>query len=204
LDDETLIRGFQAGDESCFGELVRRHRERVYRVAASVLRDHGQADEASQEAWVKAYQGLSAFKGDARFTTWMHRVTVNAALDLRAREARLRRTAESAHRGEAPLREAEPAGGGALARLLSREEIERVRAAVERLPERQRLTLLLKVREELKYTEIAEVLDCSVGTAKANVHHAVTNLRRLLAGEADASRGGGVGRRAAGGEAGTP
>jgi len=204
LDDESLIRGFQAGDESCFGELVRRHRERVYRVARTVLRDHAQADEASQEAWVKAYHGLAAFQGESRFTTWMHRIAVNAALDLREREARLRRTAEAAHRDAAPPRDPEPPGQGALGRLIRREEIERVRAAVARLPERQRLTLVLKVHEGLKYTEIAEILECPVGTAKANVHHAVANLRRLLAQGADAVAGATAGRRLAAGEGSPP
>lgn len=186
MDDESLVRRFQDGDEASFDELVRRHRRRVHRVARAVLGDPVRADDAAQEAFVKAWKGLRAFDGASRFTTWLHRIAVNAALDLRDAEARKRRVADEAERE--PSGPAEPARSpGALTLVLAGERHERLWRAVARLPERQRLTLILRIQHDLTHAEIAEALDCTVGTAKANLHHAVARLRDLLSEEASAT-----------------
>lgn len=179
MDDSDLIRAFQSGDESAFAELVSRHRRQVYRVARGILRSHEQADDAAQEAFVKAWQALPDFRGESSFKTWIYRIAMNTALDIRAREATRRRTLdESAREGRAEeIRRRAP---DPIAGLVRDDEAARVREAVAALPDRQRVTLRLKIYEGLKYTEIAEVLDCPVGTAKANLHHAVQTLRRRL------------------------
>lgn len=180
MDDAALIEAARAGDEAAFGQLVRRHRQRVWRVCRSVVRRPEQADEAAQDALLKAWKGLDGFQGDASFTTWLHRIARNAALDLLAREGtqeKVRREAERA--GErAPVER--PAAPRALESLLQDEQRGALRAAIARLPERQRLTLVLRVQHDLTFPEIAETLGCAVGTAKANFHHAVKGLRRWL------------------------
>ena len=183
MDDIALIEAFQAGREHAFTELVERHRRQVYHVARSVLRNHEKADEATQDAFVKAYQGLAKFKGESSFKTWMHRIAFNAALDLRSREM-----TQDKSRREAQLeaKAAEPKaalGPKPLEALIQGEALDSLREAIAELPNRQRLTLMLRVNQDLKFSEIAETMACPVGTAKANFHHAVKNLRKLLAPE---------------------
>lgn len=182
MDDKDLIEAFRAGDESAFNELVSRHRRHVYLVARGVLRRHDQADEAAQEAFVKAYRSLGGFEGQSSFRTWIHRIARNAALDLLAREGTQHRVAE-----EAALEPDRQAGGPrALEELLADERRRELRRGIAELPERQRLTLTLRVQQGLKYSEIAEALDCPVGTAKANFHHAVKNLKKILSASPEA------------------
>jgi RNA polymerase sigma-70 factor (ECF subfamily) len=185
--DGELVRAFQAGDEAAFSELIRRHRRAVYAAAHSVLRGHDAADEAAQDAFLKAWHGLRGFKGDSSVRTWLYRIGLNAAHDLRSREATQQRAKDETRRLGGPERDPAPRPR-ALEDLIAGERLGRVRAAVERLPERQRLTLTLKVVQDLKYTEIASLLQCPVGTVKANFHHAVQNLRKLL-GAAPATAG---------------
>ena len=178
MDDEEVIRAFQGGDEAAFSDLVDRYRRPVYRIARGILKNHAQADEAAQDAFVKAWQGLPSFRGDSTFKTWMYRIAMNAAFDFRAREATQARTRE-----EAALRaiiDARPAPRRAIDELIDEEERKSMRAAVDGLPDKQRATLLLRIQDDLKYTEIAEVLGCHVGTVKANFHHAVKNLQEAL------------------------
>jgi RNA polymerase sigma-70 factor (ECF subfamily) len=180
--DEDLVRAFQAGDESAFSRLVERHRRAVYAAARSVLRRHDAADEAAQDAFVKAWQGLKSFKGESSVRTWLYRIGVNAALDHRAREATQDRAKDETRRlgVSGPRAVAAPR---ALDELIETEQVQRVREAVARLPERQRLTLTMRVQGGLKFSEIADALGSPIGTVKANFHHAVHNLRRLVAPE---------------------
>lgn len=175
--DEALVAAFQAGDASAFDELVMRHRRQIHRVCRGILKSPEQADEACQDAFVKAWQGLARFKGESTFKTWMYRIGMNAAHDMRAREATQARVRDESAR-EAPIlaRAVRPSDP-----VAHEQELGILREAIARLPDRQRETLLLKVQGDLKYTEISEILGCPVGTAKANFHHAVQNLKRQLA-----------------------
>src|SRR5580765_1475488 len=165
--DERLVERFKRGDESAFEELVRRHRERVYRAAWRVAGDHAEADDLAQESFLRAYRSLAGFRGESRFLTWMMRILMNLALSRRG-----------SRRATVPLEEAGHAGTeeGAGESALRRQ----VREAVERLPPRQRQVLVLKVYEGMKFTEVAEVMEISVGTAKATFFQAVRGLRRRL------------------------
>jgi RNA polymerase sigma-70 factor (ECF subfamily) len=183
LDDTALVEAFQAGDESAFTELVHRHRRQAYRVARGVLRSHEQADEATQDAFVKAYNGLGRFQGGSTFKTWMYRIARNAALDLLAREGTQRKAKEEAAKEGLAAEPVAQFGPRPLEELLKGERLQSLRAAIEKLPEKQRITLQLRVNQDMKYSEIAETLGCPVGTAKANFHHAVGNLRKQLAGD---------------------
>lgn len=176
--DEALAKAFQAGDRHAFETLVLRHRQQLLRTCRGILRNAEQADEACQDAFVKAWRGLATFRGESSVKTWLYRIAMNSAYDLRAREATQLRARDEAFR-EAPRDGAAP-GPRALDVVVREQELGLLREAVAKLPDRQRTTLLLKVQQELKYTEIAEVLGCPTGTAKANFHHAVQNLRRIL------------------------
>src|SRR6185295_1868098 len=92
LEDAELVGAFQAGDRDAFSELVERHREMVWRVARGILGRNEDADEASQDALLKAYHGLPSFKGESSLKTWLCRIAMNAAYDIRAKQASRART----------------------------------------------------------------------------------------------------------------
>jgi RNA polymerase sigma-70 factor (ECF subfamily) len=163
-----MVLRFQAGDEAAYDELVLRHRRPVYRLAYRLTGNHAEADDVSQEVFLRAFRGLRRFRGDASFLTWITRIVVNVAFN--ARQAR---------RPEVPLEEAvagpTPQPGAEAAMLRGQ-----VRQAVQCLPPRQRQVLILKVYEGLKFVEIAAAAGMSVGTAKATFFQAVRRLRQRL------------------------
>jgi RNA polymerase sigma-70 factor (ECF subfamily) len=174
--DEELVGRARAGDEAAFSELMIRHRAAVYRTAWRLTGDHAEADDLSQEAFVKAYRALGSFRGDSKFRTWVVRIVMNLAFTARLTRRPLVSIEEVG---------ALPAGGVPADRqLLGRQ----VRAAVESLPPRQRQVLLLKVYEGLKFQEIADLAGISVGTAKATFFHAVRSLRGRLGAPAPIGR----------------
>jgi RNA polymerase sigma-70 factor (ECF subfamily) len=166
--DEQLVARFQAGDEAAFDALVVRHRAAIYCLAHRLTGRHEDADDLAQEAFLRAYRGLHRFRGESRFRTWMTRILVNLAINSRR-----------ARRATVPLEEA--AGQTAVTGEGPETTLRRqVRQAVRRLPRRQRQILMLKVYEEMKFIEIADVTGISVGTAKATFFQAVQGLRRRL------------------------
>jgi len=171
--DLALVRRFQAGEESAFDLLVEEHRQEVYRLAHRLLGNHADADDLAQEAFLRVYRSLRRFRGESAFRTYLTRIVLNLAADRR----RARRARRQVSMDEVPEREhpgaTEPAETG-----LIREEV--LRRAVGRLPPRQRETLILRVFQEMKFREIAKVMGCTVGTAKANFFHALKGLRERV------------------------
>jgi RNA polymerase sigma-70 factor (ECF subfamily) len=145
------------------------------------VNNHQDANDMAQEVFLKAYRALERFRGDSAFSTWLYRIAVNTCLNFR-----------SARRPEPqPLDESLPDGAPPLVESVERDERARlVRAAVAKLPERQRATLILKIYHDLSHEEVAGILGSSVGTVKANLFHALNNLRRALAGGALDTRAG--------------
>jgi len=178
-EDADLDRARQ-GDRDAFGRLVRRHQRRVYAAALHILGSHSDADDATQEALVRAYRGLATFDGRADFSTWLYRITVNTALNaLRSgkRGAALsqRGGVEAAHIGGRP----EALGQGALNPAQQAQqtgEVARVLEAVAQLSPALRVTIVLATIEELPHKQIAEILDIPEGTVAWRVNEA----RRLL------------------------
>ena len=178
LDDRALAARAGSGDRDAFDVLVVRHQRGVYQVCFRFVRDHADASDAMQEAFVKAWRALPKFKGDAAFGTWLFRVAVNTCLSRLA--ARRPPTDPLVDAGTV----VDPAQSQ-VASLLQRERASAVRRAVDQLPDRQRATVILRVFHDLPHAEIARVLGSSVGSVKANFFHALRNLRRAL-GEDDA------------------
>jgi len=161
-DDAQLVTRAQAGQLDAFEELVRRYRRPTYRVALRLLGDEADAEDATQDAFVQAWRGLAAFRADAAFPTWMHRIVINRCLNvLRAR-----------HRTE-PL----PAGREAPAsrpdRIVeARWQVEDLKRAITRLSPQQRAPFVLRELEGRTYQEIAEALELSVPAVKSRLHRA--------------------------------
>ena len=177
--DLDLVRA-RRGDRDAFGRLVRRHQRRVYAAALHILGNHSDADDVTQEAFVRAYRGLGSFDGRADFFTWQYRIAVNTALNAlrsgkRGAVLHQRSGAEAAHVGGRP----EALGHGAPSPAQRAEhtgEVARVLAAVAELSPALRVTLVLATIEELPHKQIAEILQIPEGTVAWRVNEA----RRLL------------------------
>jgi RNA polymerase sigma-70 factor, ECF subfamily len=173
LDDRALVSACVAGRREAFDELVVRHRRAVYQLCLRFLGSHEDAADLAQDVFLRAYRAMPQFKGDAAIGTWLHRIAVNACLN---------RLGGRSHRTE-PIDERQaPASRepDAVSRLMTAERAGQVRAAIARLPPKQRATLILRIYQDLPHQEIARILGSSVGAVKANFFHALHNLKRLL------------------------
>ena len=177
LDDGRLVEVCLAGRVEAFDIVVERHQRALYQLCFRFVRRHEDAADLTQEVFLRAYRGLRRFRGDASLSTWLYRIGVNVCLN----ELAGRRVQET------PLDDAPPLSAAAAdpaVSLMRSETGARVRAAVARLPPKQRATLILRVYQDLSHREIAQALGTTVGAVKANFFHALGNLRRLLAEEA--------------------
>ncbi|HZD06460.1 MAG TPA: RNA polymerase sigma factor, partial [Longimicrobiales bacterium] len=147
LEDGDLVVRAKDGDERALGQLVSRHHAVVYRVVLGILQDPDEAEDAAQDAFLKAVRGLDGFRGDAAFRTWLLSIAANEARGAVRRRSRRRETR---------LEDAPPApsdGRDASRHVVLRDEVERARRLMERLPEKQRLAVQLRVAEGLGFRE---------------------------------------------------
>jgi len=166
--DHELAQRAKNGDREAFAELVKKHQRRVYATAMHLMGQHSDADDVVQEALLRAYRGLPGFDGRAAFSTWLHRIVVNVALNhLRARR-RPPLPIEAAEGVAAP-----PEGEG-------RGEARLVVRALSELSPPLRVTLLLATVEDMPYREIAETLGVPEGTVAWRVNQARKVLRQRL------------------------
>jgi RNA polymerase sigma-70 factor (ECF subfamily) len=168
-DDRRLLADHLAGDQDAFSALVRRHRDRLWAVALRTTGDREDAADALQDALISAFRGAAGYRGDAAVTTWLHRVVINACLDrLRRRQARPWIPLDGR---EVPGRHDDHAA--TIARL-------DILAALARLPEPQRVALILVDLEDLPVAEAAAILEVPEGTVKSRCSRARTALAIML------------------------
>jgi RNA polymerase sigma-70 factor, ECF subfamily len=173
-DDREAIAACRRGEREAFDRLVERYQRDVYRLCYRFVNNHEDANDLAQEAFIKAYRALDRFRGDSAFATWLYRIAVNACLNFRAgRKPKAEELPET-------LADARPRADEG---ILSDERSRRVRAAIGRLPAKQRATLILKTYHDMSHEEVARVLGSTVGTVKANLFHGLANLKKILAGE---------------------
>ncbi len=180
--DLELVRRVQRGERGAFDLLVLRYQHKVVKLVARMLRDPAEAEDVAQEAFVKAYRALGSFRGDSAFYTWLYRIAVNTARNTMA--SRQRRPLDY----EADLSESEQSvvesrmrhGDTPEAAALSDEIHATVNAAIEALPEDLRTAIILREVEGLSYEEIAEAMDCPVGTVRSRIFRAREAIDRNL------------------------
>jgi RNA polymerase sigma-70 factor (ECF subfamily) len=172
-DERTLVEGALAGRTAAFDVIVTRYRRQVYQLCYRFVGNHEDASDLTQDVFIRAYRGLAGFRARASLGTWLYRIAVNVSLNRMA--IKTPRT-EAIEQHEHVDRRAELQETG----LLRAERAAEVRAAIARLPRKQRATLILRVYHDLPHQEIAEVLGSSVGAVKANFFHALANLKKLL------------------------
>ncbi|PYQ22037.1 MAG: hypothetical protein DMF79_06815 [Acidobacteria bacterium] len=170
-DEREAVEACQRGEREAFDRLVERFQRDVYRLCYRYVNNHEDANDVAQEVFLKAYRAIRRFRGDSSFSTWLYRIAVNTCLNFRS--------ARKPQTEELPEALADPRAGVA-ASLESDERACRVRDAIRRLPEKQRATLILKVYHDLTHEEVARILGSTVGTVKANLFHALGNLRKLV------------------------
>lgn len=183
-DIRAAVELARRGDRKAFGLLVRHYQQRVYRTAYRMLGNHQDADDVSQEAFVRAYRGLPSFDVRSNFFTWLYRIVVNVALNhLRRRKRRPQVLFDAEHLENLPFPEhlakqaaADPGRSLELKRLVAD-----IAAALDELSETLRVTCVLVIFDGLSYGDAATILECSEGTVAWRVHEARRKLRERLA-----------------------
>ena len=179
-DEADLVARAQRGDRDAFGVLVERHASAVVTVAWRILGDRALADDAAQDAFLAAFRGLSGFRADARFSTWLYRIVVNKCRDLLRSRASARHTVTEDEDGTVISEPADPSATPE-ERLLDRQRAAQVSDALGRLSPVYREAFVLKHIEGLSYEEMSEVLGVEGSTLRMRVYKARQELSRALA-----------------------
>ena len=173
-EDQLLVARFLEGDALAFTALVNKYRRQVYAVARRFTNNHEEADDLAQETFVKAYNNLKTFRGEAGFKTWLLRITTNLSINYK-KSGRV-----SKDSGDTPDDTMTSDATVPLDNLIHGEKRQELYRAIQRLPPKQKQTLLLKSFREMTCEEVAGVMKCSVGTVKANVFNAMKRLREIM------------------------
>jgi len=177
--DGELVSRYLAGDGAAFTALVHRHQRRVYNLAYRMLGREDDANDATQDAFLTALRKLSTFRGEAQFTTWMHRVTVNVCYDVlrkRQREPRLAGPEDD----DEPHSELGPAAPDHADAAVAAIDVQR---ALLQVPLEFRVVLVMHDVQDMAYEDIAETIGVPIGTVKSRLHRGRAALGRLLTGE---------------------
>lgn len=185
--DLLLVERVQSGDQAAFGLLVQKYQRKLLRLVMRLVRDPAEAEDVTQEAFIKAYRALPNFRGESAFYTWLYRIGVNTAKNWLVAHGR-----RMPLLGDIGDDDGEGIDAGNLLRddetpdrvLLSKQIGETVNAAMDALPEDLRTAIALREIEGLSYEEIAQVMDCPIGTVRSRIFRAreaiAAQLRPLL------------------------
>lgn len=182
--EDELIRRAQAGETEAFCLLAQAYERRIYSLAFHYCRDHQDAEDLSQEVWLKVYAALATFRNESTFYTWLRRITINCFLNHRRRLAksfpRPRQSTEDVAVGDYLNKHGAESVPSLEITVQNQLVVERVMQALSEVTPQQRLIFLLKHQEGMTYDEISRALECSLGTVKKSVWRTITRLREQL------------------------
>ncbi|MDF7819410.1 sigma-70 family RNA polymerase sigma factor [Runella sp. MFBS21] len=181
MTDQSILEKF-ANPESrnfAFNQLVRKYQQKIYWHIRKMVIDHDDADDLTQETFIKAWQSLETFRGDSQLFTWLYRIATNECLNFLNKKRR--RFFMPIHDVEGELLEKLESVSSQSENPMSGDEVHlKLQKALLTLPEKQRLVFNMKYFDDLKYEDIAEITGTSVGALKASYHHAVTKIEKFL------------------------
>ena len=172
--DEELVQRAKDGESRAMDMLVDRHHVAVFRTCVAILGEEDLAADASQDCFIKAFRALGRFRGDAAFRTWLLAIAGNEA------RGHLRKLGRRKERGLEDVATISAPGHDPSTEVILRSEADRVRGAVDELPQKQRLSVTLRIDDGLSFREIGEIIGSSEGSARVNYHHGIRRLRELL------------------------
>ena len=182
--EHNLIQAARNGDQAAFGELVQQYQKRVFALAVRMCPTPELAEEAAQEAFLAAWQGLPFFRGDSAFATWLYRLTSNACVDLLRKENRHQGPSLDDETVSAEVPDPTPTPEKAVEQQELRRQIE---AGLQTLSPEHREVLILREIQQLSYDEIADVLSLDLGTVKSRIARARLALKKFLVQEGNFS-----------------
>ncbi len=172
--DQKLVGRAQRGDKAAFELLVRKYQHKVAKLVSRYVRDRGEIEDVTQETFIKAYRAINGFRGDSAFYTWLYRIAVNTAKNYLESQGRRPPGTDLELEGAELLAQGEPLRDVATPErhLLTDEIAATVRRAINALPPDLRMAITLREIEGLSYEEIAEVMDCPIGTVRSRIFRA--------------------------------
>lgn len=188
--DRILVDRFKAGDQGAFDEMVTRYWDRIFGMVNQLLRNQQDAEEVTQDAFIRAHRALGNFRGESSFSTWLYQIATNLARNRywywwrRKRDRSISFEAPLGTDSDATLADVFPAEVVSPEdATVTQEFVDRVAAGMEQLSEKHREILVLRNVQNLSYEEVAEILKISVGTVKSRIARARESLREKLGGE---------------------
>ena len=179
--DEELVARATAGDQDSFNQLVARWERPIYALAYRTLGREEEARDVVQEAFLRAYRGLKGFKGEAKFSSWLYRITLNLCRDWIRRERRAPIVQVPEGVDPVDLADAQVSPTESVEELVGRREMSKaVAKAMAELPEEQRVAIMLKEYHGLTFQEIADMQGCPLSTVKTRLYQGLSVLRRHL------------------------
>jgi RNA polymerase sigma-70 factor (ECF subfamily) len=177
-DDKELIAASKAGNQDAFAQLVQRHQRRVFNLVFRMLQQYEEANEVTQETFLAAWQGLSSFRGDALFSTWLYRIAYNCSLK-QLEQTKRDKALQAACQAEQSLQH-ESCEERVEAEMDVHERQVLVRQQLSMLPAKYRVVLVLRHLQEMTYEEMAEILTMPIGTIKTHLFRARNLLKERL------------------------
>ena len=181
--DHILVRELKNRDEGAFREMVEHYQEKVYNTCISFVRNADDADDLTQDTFIEIYNSIHKFRADARLSTWIYRIAVNKSLEFLRKMKRKKRSGflvwitGSDSQPEFQIPDFNHPG----IQAEKKEQAKILFAAIEKLPENQKIAFMLHKTEDLSYEEIAEVMNKSLSSVESLMHRAKNNLKKILA-----------------------
>lgn len=190
--DEVLVQKSKNGDMDAFDELVRRYESKIYGLAYRFMGNHADASDLAQDTFIRLYQALEGFRGDAAFSTWLYRIAANICRDELRKRQRRRSVSMDEMMDASPANTPTADDSYSPEETVQRREVQRqVQLCLNQLSDDHRLILIMREIHGLSYEEIAGVLQCSLGTVKSRISRARNALKEKMSRQGELLPGGG-------------